>query len=793
MNLTPQQAQAAFANTSVAVVAGAGSGKTTLLAERYLYHLTQGLRPLQVVGLTFTEVAAQELKERVRKLGQGRLPQEVLAELDLAPISTFHAFCLRICQEFPLEAGVPPDFAVEDDLESVFRNQEDVQRALSELTPQQMPLGPMVTEALLQAYLRDPLGLMQALAHSPTEIQHRLQYEAAKAWLEVAQHPQWPQIGVALQGLEGPPNDKLEENRIRVLQALQTLQEANGLLPVQCTPVWQERLAQALQQLAAVGMRGGSAKAWGSDFEAAKAAVKQARDLAQELFDGFLQTPFGPQDLRLLQALPALAQSVIEVDRKVQQERYRRRKLSFADLERHALQALKNPAVRQRLQRYQAVVVDEFQDTNPVQGQVLKQLSPQWFTLVGDDKQAIYGFNGARLEVYFEFVERVLQGHGQQVVFDQNFRSHSGLLQELNPRFAQLLKDQHRPMWSSRPAQLDPPYVIAFQPQERVSAKEGRLLQAEWLCGTIQDLLSRHDGSSQPPIYPKDIAVLARNWGSLGPLANALSSANVPVSMAAGGQLLQTPEATDVYNLLSFLANPKDNLALVGLLRSPYLAHSDNHIYDLAQSAFPDTPLYQALQAHPHFAETASVLQQLLALVFQESPLRLIQHAARLTGYRAVLSALPNAQRHQLDYQAVLQFIESYPPGQGLFSLVRRLRRLRTQAIEVPQWLDDTANAVQLSTIHGAKGKEWKVVFLVDLSRGNQQREPEVLYDPWVGLATKEKEPSRLYQFLLRQMRHQQEQEERRVLYVGMTRAAEYLYLSSETTRKTGFMKFLHL
>src|SRR5689334_18113421 len=124
MSLTEQQQKAAYANGSVAVIAGAGTGKTHMLAERYLYHLrSHELSPLEIVAVTFTDKAAAELRSRIRLLVSQELPEraDILAELEAAQISTIHALAMRICQEHPQAADVSPDFTVLDELEGMVR------------------------------------------------------------------------------------------------------------------------------------------------------------------------------------------------------------------------------------------------------------------------------------------------------------------------------------------------------------------------------------------------------------------------------------------------------------------------------------------------------------------------------------------------------------------------------------------------------------------------------------------------------------------------------------------------
>ncbi|HZW27839.1 MAG TPA: UvrD-helicase domain-containing protein, partial [Trueperaceae bacterium] len=133
--LTAEQARAAFAPGSVAVVAGAGTGKTKMLAHRFLRHVEEGLSPLEVVAVTFTEKAAAELRSRIRALVRERRPHDrrALVELEAAQISTIHSLAARVCRDHPDEAEVAPDFAVLDDVEGTLWRAERLEEAIADL------------------------------------------------------------------------------------------------------------------------------------------------------------------------------------------------------------------------------------------------------------------------------------------------------------------------------------------------------------------------------------------------------------------------------------------------------------------------------------------------------------------------------------------------------------------------------------------------------------------------------------------------------------------------------------
>jgi ATP-dependent helicase/nuclease subunit A len=166
--LTAEQAKAAYADSHVAVIAGAGTGKTHMLSERYLHLLMHhGFSPLEIVAVTFTRKAAAELRSRIRQTVTRALPDQpsYLAELEAARISTIDALAMRICEEHPEAAGVPADFTLLDDIEGQIRDQEYLEMALDQLPDRfyrQIPYS--LIEAAMRIGLIDPLSAEKALS-----------------------------------------------------------------------------------------------------------------------------------------------------------------------------------------------------------------------------------------------------------------------------------------------------------------------------------------------------------------------------------------------------------------------------------------------------------------------------------------------------------------------------------------------------------------------------------------------------------------------------------------------------
>ncbi|MBW4695681.1 MAG: UvrD-helicase domain-containing protein [Lyngbya sp. HA4199-MV5] len=802
MRLTEQQAAAAYAAQSVAVTAGAGTGKTHMLAERYLYHLKSGYSPLTIVALTFTEKAAAELRSRIRHTIGDRLPSpdfpnpDFVAELEAAQISTFHALAARICREHPDAAGVPPDFAVLDDLADKVWLTEAFAEALEQIPMhlyEQVPYASM--RSIIRALLDDPLTAAKALARSRENWLPTLQQVRQEALEAFVHHKDWLNTKAILQSYAAP-GDKLNDVRESALEAISNIEQNHAL-------------TESLQALCDLKINVRSHKAWGSkeNFDTVKEAIKCLRELAQEhQKQGLITLEPNTWDDHAEAILPVLREAFEQVRSQLQQAKQRQRVLDFNDLEIHALQALNHQAVRDYYaQRWQVFLIDEFQDTNPIQGELLELLTAnQLLTIVGDVKQSIYGFRRADVSVFESWSDRIHSADNPPRELSLSFRTHHTLMQSVNTIFEPVLNGLHQNLDAHR--QEEPhaaPHlrVLAIQDAKGLSIDHCRQIEAQQIADLIKQLLDdqvmvydKSTGTLRSIKY-RDIAILSRTWSPLERYGQALESQSIPIFQAGGGSLLETREAKDGWALLRFLADPTDDIALMAVLRSPFFAVSDRTLFQLAQT-LPDQGSWWKHLKHQPSAASHTVIQVLEKLLIErrsEAPTRLLQLADRATGYTAVIANLPNAPRREADWNGFLAFVRELEQGSNdVLSVVRRLKVLSTGEVEVPRPALEAGNAVQLMTIHASKGLEWSVVVIADLTRRSPADSSQVRFDPDLGLAFQladeegDKQKSALYTLLEHRKRKAEKEENKRVLYVALTRARDQLILTAAGSKGGG-------
>lgn len=877
--LTTDQALAVHAEGSVAVVAGAGTGKTHMLAHRYLHHLGRGLSPLEIVAVTFTEKAAAELRSRIRALAGEEMARqaaaageqdaapagatgaatgaaaepaaapepaaiawpEALAELEAAQISTLHALAARVCRDHPEAAGVPADFAVLEDLERQLWTADRLEEALAQLPAEVLEKVPFaVLDKVLPALVDDPLGAEAALARDAGQWRELIERERARALAEAMASIDWASHRAVLERSRGADGDKGELARSDCLAAMAAFEAGDAALAVGCVGRFRTNA--------------GSKKAWDeTELEAVREALREVKGAIKGASDeGRVHLAWGPADDAWAALLPPLRTAFYSLRSFLDDAKRRARTLDFADLEVHALRALEHEDVRSHYaQRWKAYLVDEFQDTNPVQARILDLLlgagsaapssaapdgvasgsedipvEPQ-VTVVGDEKQAIYGFRGADAGVFRGYRRRIHGAGGGEVVLEQSFRSHDALMSGFNRVFAAVLGELHQDLQAAREPAGDGPH-LRFVPIEKAKGAHRAqrvVAEAHAIAGIIGDLVERgtpiYDkatGTHRPAQYG-DVAVLARTWKPFDTYAEVLPALGVPAVHSGGGSLLDTREAKDGIALLRFLADPKDDIALVALLRSPFFAIDDRTLHDLAlhdlaRAKDKDTPWWEALkgraslggedvgnaaaeasgglavlsaEATERLGRALLVLGRLLARKREAAPSRLVQQADEATGYGAVLANLPGARRRLADWRGFAALVRELEHGnEDVFAVARRLRRLVDNEVEVPRPVLHADDAVTLMTVHRAKGLEWPVVVVADLAGNGGNRTPPVLLEPALGVAMKLEdddgeavEPC-LYTILKARRKEREEAEERRILYVALTRARDRVVLTAD-------------
>jgi ATP-dependent helicase/nuclease subunit A len=749
--------------------------------------------------MTFTDKAAKELRSRIRQTVEQEAPERFdwLAELEAAPICTFHSLAARICREHPKAAGVPADFTPLDEWEGQLWQGEQMAIALNQLPSGlygQIPYSLM--KVAMEVFLQDPLSAEEALQRDREDWWPVLQKAQETVVETLLNDPFWREAHEIISQNQGRAGDKLETARqeaLTLIEAIESYQE----------DIQNENFQIAFQAWLKFKVGNiGSKKNWVDEetLKMVRRALIDWRDFTKDFPNSELVTvQWGELDQQIEAILPDLREAFIFVRDFIRQAKVHQRLLDFNDLEVYALKALADPQVRDYYhRRWQAFLIDEFQDTNPTQGKLLEALTQgKTLTLVGDEKQSIYGFRRADIQVFQQWRDRL----NNTIPLSTSFRTHAPLIDNINQIFAPILADLHQDLDGDRrepphPAPHVESFVIISDPDSatKPNVEQLRQYEAQHIAHLIQQMLQEKRPvwdkkmREHRPMEPRDIAILARTWEPLELYGQAIGNVQIPVLQAGGGNLLDTREAKDGIALLRFLADARDDIALVAVLRSPFFAWSDRLLLELRQTTPDDQSWWQLLQASDHetVVEAVEILKDLRKNRSLDPPSRLLQQADRLTGYTAVMANLPNAQRRLADWQGFLDMVRRLEAGSNeTFIVVRRLKRLVDKKVEIKRPPLEAGNAITLMTIHGAKGLEWSVVIVPDLSRKSQNDHSSIRFDPQLGVAIKqddesgEPQKSALYLLLAQRQQAQDLEEMKRLLYVAATRAGDRLIFTT--------------
>jgi ATP-dependent helicase/nuclease subunit A len=858
-SLTPdQQAAADERRRDVAVTAGAGSGKTRTLVARYLPLLAETRDPRRIVAITFTEKAAREMRNRIRAEVRALADDapdeatrqkwtELEAGLDGARISTIHSLCQEILRAHPVEAGVDPQFALIPEGQAAVLLAQAADAALVEVI-EQVDFQPLFSlcktgslAALLQALVRRRLDLDETLAAGFDPLQSVRR--ALKHWLDssevqaaMADLAAWRADGTLAAAANA--GDKLAPLALALLDDLASAQNAlvgaqNALAGAQKALAGGETVAAALALFTARREHFGGRVGKNGPLKDTVKSLREAYDDALSWLGGAKSSDPAPDpafEVGMAQATHLLLELYRRTRVRYLTELRRQGTLDFDDLESKALELLRRPEIAARWQaEISAVLVDEFQDTNPRQREIVRALcgsEPGHLFVVGDARQSIYRFRGADVTVFRSLQAEIRASGGLCLDLDRTFRTHAGLLSILDDLLGPLMGLNDRP---------DRPYHVPYTPlaAQRPEPREGchaphaafvlasgddsdtaRPAAAHLLCQQLLEL--KRTGQIRAW---DEVALLFRASTGFPAYEEALEAHGIPYVTVAGGGFYDRPEIRDLLNLLQALADPRDDLALTGLLCSPAFGLSPAGLArlrweDPTRPHSQKIPLYTALMgidADPKgfgkrlrfhqplgssdelseldrkiAAFARSFLKELSPLVDRVPVAELLERVVAFTDYRAMLAGNSSRLWRNLDKLLADARASGTISVQAFLEYLRLLRGVGAREGEAPA---EAEGAVRLMTIHKSKGLEFDFVVLADAARQGVNRSEPFYLLPETGLAFRpdsiDGEPL-AYRLAKELEKRQSESESLRVLYVALTRAKEKLLISGHLTGKDG-------
>ena len=744
--------------------AGAGTGKTRILVDRVLEIVRRGAAEIhQVVVITFTEKAAGELRARVRDRLHDRLQDAAEPErsryraalhgLVSAHIETIHAFASSLLREFPLEAGINPGFQQLDEVASRVDFQEQWDDWIWNLAGQHL--------GAVESCVR--LGMTLDTVHQVAGIldRHReLRLSRAPARRPAAERflqrmRELRAAGDELAAACSSDADRCLRSFRELRRQLVAVEQLAGAAP------GRRRMVLVEAALHGVGFRPqpGNRRNWRSEE-----ALERMRELQRDAREQLARFRAGLNDDALHRLGAALAAFV----KNAAAERRRAGKLNFDDLliEARALVAA-NPAVRALLRdRFRFLLVDEFQDTDPLQAEMVFLLAaaepaarsgavadswqevtlrPGKLFIVGDPKQSIYRFRRADIDTYLrakEVFRRQPADSARIATVSQNFRSVPQITDWVNATFGAVLKPnpqfpgaqpEYRPIHAYRAAAAEPRVALMYPATDLHDARleELRQVEAAAVARLLADLVANprwqigateRGADGTRGIALRDICILVETRTAVEAYTDALARCGVPYIVDGGRDFFQHQEINDLAAILRAVDDPSDQVALVAALKSAAFCCSDVDLlrhrlahgrFSLLAREFPDTPVGTALSGLADLYRAKSELtlpflvDRAIRANFLAEPLLVTsRERQRAANLRAIVDRAAEFAVNESD--ALRPFVRWLTSRQGESGGEKR-------DLHLAETDDDL---VRVMTVHGAKGLEFPVVILAKLSAG---------------------------------------------------------------------------
>ena len=809
-------------NRSFVVEASAGTGKTSILIDRIL-HLVLEKGPdgpplplLKICAITFTEKAAGEMKVRLREKfdalslqagPKGDLARAAIGDLETAAISTFHAFATGLLKERPVEAELDPRFSTLDETQSdlLFREiwEPWIHRAIDDRHP-------TLEKALRQGISLDNLKNLAQILRLHARSVHELQSPPPATEAEVrAQMDEMLLKGQELLDLCLKPEDKL----VPLMQS--------ALL-------WLKRPGET----AAPGGRPG-AKGARDSWTGGRETVEAVRGFVNEVVDFAIASLQLPCQRTFDEALRWMIAEFIphwENGKRI------RGVVDFDDQLQMARDLLmRSRAARREFQnRYAALLVDEFQDTDPLQLHIvllltstdLDQVNPDQLQpdpgrlfIVGDPKQSIYRFRNADIETYMSVIEpsRMAELRLELLQLNRNFRSVPSILRFADEVFGDAMTvpedGRYQPAYlafggqGARQAGNAHPAVYVLTDRNngeacsrrveeyfgREASRIARLIaqipnNVNWM---VQERSVPNDNGWRLPTYG-DIAVLLPVMTKADALEDALRDLNVPYVLEGGKYYYARSEVSSAITLLRSISDPNDKVALYGALRSIFFGLSDE---DLLRAHIGGLPLDYRREV----SETSPLhvpyrlLRDLHSRRHERPASETFEELLHRTGAREVLAT--RGFQSLANLGKLTRKLRSLQNGISFSQLANILQTMDEEGLAESEsrLMEQRSNAVRIMSIHRAKGLDFPIVFVAGLGLRKTNRPGNFLADCHQTNAFALRIESKgleletpLWKKLAEEDRKREDAEMLRLLYVALTRARDHLVLCAHSR---GFKK----
>ena len=838
-SLTPHQSVALDISKSVSLTANAGSGKTYVLAKRYLEIAVKADVPLKnIAAITFTEKAAGELYKKIseeidlmyKSTSDNLLKKKlrnIRRQLVSASISTIHSFCLDILREYPVEAELDANFipidtrasgellelAVEETIKKLLISEDNERiKSLYRLFSSKHLLAKELIKLVEKR--KNVIELNNKIYHSShTEIAiffHDSFIDLAQNIYLLEEKKFWKHLNI----INEKVLDLNTDNQI-ALKAKEYITEKKDNIDIKV-------LLKFVCELKTLTIKSnGEIKERGYLSKKVRDGIQESITKVEVFFKDISKLVVDDDHQLVETELAKYGKSLINAFAHVLAEyETKKRENGFLDYEDILIKTkniLQNEYVKEALsEKYKYLMVDEYQDTNEIQYKIflpiLDYLKKGNLFVVGDEKQSIYQFRDAELEVFERTKLDIVEEYGKnsKLLLPDSFRMAPKLCLFTNYIFKEIFKD---------------PKTIynEVQPSSLICARDNDF------DGKVEILLAdENDDNAEADLVAKrivqlvngeftnrgknwnNIAVLVRKRSSFASLEKSFTKFNIPYSIIGGKGFYQQQAIYDIYNYFSFLLNKENDTALIGVLRSPFFTVSDSVLFEL--SFFDGNNYWQkisnAKKQISMWNPIAEQLEENLLLSHRVDISFLLRKILSESDFLPVISSKKSGVQELANINKLVKITVEFE-NQGFRTLYDYVNFLAdaidSSEEEAQASLSEDKERVNILTIHQAKGLEFSAVFLFNshhTSAIDSVKSKSVSVSKNYGLLTKvplqedyfsdyKAAPIVNAYNLVEEKKNIAEI--KRLFYVAVTRAEDYLFISSSATEKFKASSFMHL
>jgi ATP-dependent helicase/nuclease subunit A len=848
--LTTHQQKALNFKRHISLTANAGSGKTFVLAHRYIeIALSEKGSLRKIAAITFTDKAAGELYKKIADYVEKRFDESddveekkllsgIRRRLVSANISTIHSFCIDILKQFPVDAGLDADFQPIDEVTAdeliELSVEETIKESLSgdiDSDKTKYLIRIFGSKFILSSQLKYLIKARKKVFHLGEELYNQQEEKIAEHFYNDFCKSADRLIKINQEEFI----TALDEINETVLSANKDNERAPeikkllGDLKNEYTVEKKLGLIHSLKEFAFT--TGGTVRKTGYLKNELRDGLTGEILISEKYVNELSQLNIPANHKEIERELAKFGKTILQLFNKTV-EKYETKKkvdgyLDYEDILIRTRNLLKIPVVKSELSRqFKYIMVDEYQDTNEIQYRIflpiLDDLKTGNLFVVGDEKQSIYMFRDAELEVFRITKKNISDTSGEKYLLrlPDSFRMAPGICLFVNRLFRNLFSEpieifnevQHSDLVcaveESTESRIE--IIIGAAEKKGEDSNNSERSEAELVAGRIISLVNGTGISKE--FKWKDIAVLVRKRKSFATLEKIFIEKSIPFNIVGGKGFYQRQSVYDIYNYFSFLLDDKNDAALAGILRSPFFTVSDSLIYEISLQK-GDTlwqKLIQQSRENKRLRNIVEIIKANIALGKTYTASQLLRKILNESPYLAVLARKAAGVQETANISKLVKLTIAFQSKgfKTLYDYVNFLKEsIEETENEAQAAIADESDSVKVMTLHQAKGLEYPAVFLYNAHESTSPekvRKRSIQTDKKYGLLTKvplnndyfgdyySAPVNHLYDYISSK---KEAAELKRLLYVGTTRAKQYLFISApeaESYRGNSFMQLLH-